>query len=439
MATATRIQLSPSDTGVYSFGVREDSARVASELLQKNMEKHHIYFNDRGFHNHIVHHLLSIYALGATPAQLQDAYDRNKTYQRPAMPTDEKVVESLRNDASFEECLGKEENYPNFLAFFQRKINEKGVESVLNKYLFSGTGLAEQMFVRLFEGLIHPLIHLGFGVEFSQPAIIAEALAQAAVHRDRFGHFFHQAETKAGGIGQPGGTPLPEIVNQIRSCEKLAQSAHWEDPTRIHEGVLIRGLDEMVDFAAKFRVPADSLQMKAAEMISNVVYYTAAAQQPGKQAKFDFFFMHGVNSSIFFPKLMSLSFVDVRYRQRLLEWKGRLDLLLYVGGGAPPVYDAGRPKRPQYAAATDLRAVFAHSVAHPQDDGHLPKLVRALLYGQQVCAPFANDLDLPVKEDDWLKIVNMVCDSTAYTKPVMWIRGAGFQEAWADVEDVSKL
>jgi hypothetical protein len=74
------------------------------------------------------------------------------------MPADEKVVESLRKDASLEECLGKEENYPNFLAFFQRQIDEKGVESVLNQYLFSGTGIAEQMFVRLFEGEVpsHP-------------------------------------------------------------------------------------------------------------------------------------------------------------------------------------------------------------------------------------------------------------------------------------------
>lgn len=90
------------------------------------------------------------------------------------------------------------------------------------------------------------------------------------MHKNRFGHFFHRAETKAGGIGQPGGESLPEIVIQIRSCEKLAHSAHWDDNTRIHDGVLVRGIDEMVELAAKFRVPADSLQMKTAEMISNV-------------------------------------------------------------------------------------------------------------------------------------------------------------------------
>lgn len=50
MATARRIQLSTSDCGVFSSGVREDSAQVASELLQEDLEKHHVYFNNMGFH-----------------------------------------------------------------------------------------------------------------------------------------------------------------------------------------------------------------------------------------------------------------------------------------------------------------------------------------------------------------------------------------------------
>ena len=36
-------------------------------------------------------------------------------------------------------------------------------------------------------GFLHPIIHLGFGVEFKQPAIIAEALAEAAVHDNWIG------------------------------------------------------------------------------------------------------------------------------------------------------------------------------------------------------------------------------------------------------------
>ncbi|KAJ6150072.1 hypothetical protein N7471_001271 [Penicillium samsonianum] len=36
----------------------------------------------------------------------------------------------------------------------------------------------------MFAGLVHPIIHLGFGIEFKQPDIAAHALAQASVHKD---------------------------------------------------------------------------------------------------------------------------------------------------------------------------------------------------------------------------------------------------------------
>lgn len=52
MASATTIHLSPAtDSGVFSSGVREDAARTASELLQEDMELHHVFFNNQGFHS----------------------------------------------------------------------------------------------------------------------------------------------------------------------------------------------------------------------------------------------------------------------------------------------------------------------------------------------------------------------------------------------------
>ena len=52
MATATKIHLSPvTDSGIYSSNVREDAARTASEVLQEDMAKHHVFFNEQGFHS----------------------------------------------------------------------------------------------------------------------------------------------------------------------------------------------------------------------------------------------------------------------------------------------------------------------------------------------------------------------------------------------------
>lgn len=52
MATATNINLSPvTDSGIYSSRVREDTARTVSEILQEDLEIHHVFFNDQHFHS----------------------------------------------------------------------------------------------------------------------------------------------------------------------------------------------------------------------------------------------------------------------------------------------------------------------------------------------------------------------------------------------------
>jgi len=52
MATARKIHLSPlTDSGVWSTGVTEASARAASEVLQEDLDKHHVFFNNMGFHS----------------------------------------------------------------------------------------------------------------------------------------------------------------------------------------------------------------------------------------------------------------------------------------------------------------------------------------------------------------------------------------------------
>ena len=74
-----------------------------------------------------------------------------------------------------------------------------------------------------FAGFLHPLIHLGFGVEFQQPAIVAEALAQAAVHDNWIGPFLHGAEEAAASIDESKG--LVQLLNEIRADKKLSTAA----------------------------------------------------------------------------------------------------------------------------------------------------------------------------------------------------------------------
>ncbi|EAW14773.1 questin oxidase family protein [Aspergillus clavatus NRRL 1] len=438
MATARNVQLSTSDTGVFSVGVREDSARAASEVLQDDLEKHHVFFNDIGFHNHIVHHVLTIYALGGSPDEIKAAYERDKRYQRSVLPTDDGVVQAFQDKAQFRQHLGKEKHYPNYLAFFQQEIDKRGVGDVLNEYLFSGTENAENMLSRLFGGLLHPLIHLGFGIEFDQPAIIAEGLAQTAVHDNWMGQsYLLPVEKAAGGIGKHGKKTLLQILNEARADKKLAESAKWEDGNKMRDGVLKRAPDEMIKFAAEFSVSAEQVDEKLAEIISTVAYFTSAAQRPPKQVKLDFFLMHCVTASIFFSKIVALPYLDTRTKLRLLEWKGRADLMLYVSQGAPELL---LDEVTTYEVSKDWNTIFRLSTAQPRDDGHLSKLVRALAHGEKACQSFeaqAKELGIMVTGDMWQKIGSMAIDSTR--EDPMWVRSTGFEQAWADFHDRSRM
>lgn len=74
-------------TGVELPGISHESQQVVLELIEKNRERFHIFFNDKNYHNHFVHHLLGAYSLGASPEQLRRIFDKYASYQKPKPPS----------------------------------------------------------------------------------------------------------------------------------------------------------------------------------------------------------------------------------------------------------------------------------------------------------------------------------------------------------------
>ena len=122
---------------------------------------------------------------------------------------------------------------------------------------------------------MHPLIHLGFAVEFKQPAIVAEALAQTALHKEYLAPFFLGCEKSASQNG-PSSNPktLYDLLDEIRANEKLATAAHWDDDNKIRDGILVRAAQEMMSIASQWRVLPEDLELRNAEMVSAVSKYT---------------------------------------------------------------------------------------------------------------------------------------------------------------------
>lgn len=132
-------------------------------------------------------------------------------------------------------------------------------------------------------GFLHPIIHIGFGIEFNQPAIIAESLAQGAIHETWTGEFLVEAEKRAKANPSSEQKSLPELIDGIRADKKLSTAAEWNDGNKIRDGILKRAPEEMFKLATQWSVTEDNLEEKTAEMINNAIYFTAAAQHPPKQ------------------------------------------------------------------------------------------------------------------------------------------------------------
>ena len=256
------------------------------------------------------------------------------------------LIQNWKEDAP--KYLGKEEYYPDFLAFFKREMDTRHggrrYEEVVNEYLFAGTPEADDLLVRLYSGFLHPLIQLMYGLEWKQPAIVAEGLAQAAVHGDDIGPSYLLPAEEAAKSRKQGemGKILDLLERGVRQNEKLAKAAQMKDGNKIRDGILKRAREEAVELASKVNLKRteEELKERTREMYDAAVFMASAAalvkrEKKKKGPRFDFFLMHHVTSAPFFTTVNSQDWISLGTKVRLLEWKIRMDLVQYAARGAP--------------------------------------------------------------------------------------------------------
>lgn len=445
MATNTAFRLPSENLGLARLGPNSPGCtEVANDLLAKNHEKWHMYFRNVAGHNHIPHAILSTLAMGGSPYDLRRAYDDGEAIQLPMPPLDPAVVDQLSNKETFRARMGVLEEYPNYLAFFEKDIEARGWQSVVKDYCFSRTPLADFMLAQLFEGLYHPIIHLGFGVEFQLGGLVAEGLAQTASHDPMYiDVFFAKAEALARS-GTVARRPLLELYHEVRARDALRTAARLPDgPWKVRDGVLGRALDDMVAVAAQFQVRADDprdLERATAEAISCAAWTCAAAHKPGRQRKIDFFLMHNVTSSLFLTVLNRQGWLAPADKARLVEWKVRLDLVWYAASAAPELRgEFAHEYAPTLSAGMGWSELYAGLNKH-HDDGHVAKFVRAVRNGEEAARPFeaAGDVaGFPVTGGLWLKIAQLCYDTTVehIDGQKKWVWGAGFDPMWEKIPE----
>jgi len=152
MATASQVHLSLDTPGIFHLPhISEEAAKTTSVTLQDNHDRHHVFYKS-GFHNHIAHHLLTLYSLAPSPSQVQKHYDQNKIYQYPPKPLDESIVAELHDYEKFQKYLGNDSYHRDYLIFFQQEIEKKGYQAVINEHVLKGDKRADDMLVRMHAG-----------------------------------------------------------------------------------------------------------------------------------------------------------------------------------------------------------------------------------------------------------------------------------------------
>jgi hypothetical protein len=314
MATVSTINIDASSlNNLFEHPILDPEAlQKASQVLQENHDIHHIFFNPLGLHvsllkpllyisqsthttfqNHIVHHILTELALGASPDVIERHYVNNKSYQRPQEPKEVTVIESLADHAEFLKHVGNKTQYLNYAEFFKGEIQTQGVEAVVNRYLLGGDGLAQDMLERFFTckshyiqeipsrgngkltKKVHPLIHLACGVEFNQPALIVEALAQTATHNKTLGSFLTKAEKLALSSGKPPDRSLASIVQAVYADEGIRAVQSWTEPNKFQNGPIQKAEKELLEYAAQWNVGPGQLMEKMVELMNAAGEYSS--------------------------------------------------------------------------------------------------------------------------------------------------------------------
>lgn len=436
------IRLSAPYLGICKAGEpTPDSLKECNRLLQLNHETYHMFFRDRAGHNHIAHSLLTILALGANPQDLRDRYDDGVPIQRLIPEIDHALLDKLADAETFLSTMTEITQYHTFLEFFKREIAATGWKEVVQKYVFARTKVADTMLARLYEGAFHPIIHLGLGVEFQQPSIVAEALAQAASHDSSdIDKLLQNAEQEAG-IIYPTAKPKPliQLIHEVRASETIRKAPQWSDfGNKMRDGVVGRAGEDMSALAAQFRIRNDDekeLERRTAEMISTCAYFAgASSRREGRQRKIDFFYMHNVTASLFISVLARQDWISLADRVRVVEWKARLDLAWYaVSGSALLDGDNISAYADPESDGLGWGELF-RDVIKEHDDGHAPKFIRALKHGEEVSKEFEEgewEAYFPMKGDMWLKLARL-CQDTTKGRPtdLKWIPFIGFEQPW---------
>ncbi|KAG8685474.1 hypothetical protein FRC11_010516 [Ceratobasidium sp. 423] len=380
-----------------SPGITPESTATLRKLLIGDYKSFHVFFSQRGLHNHLSHHLLAAYTLGAPAHVLQEIYDSHSAYQRPAYQSPVPI-----NHNNWTEHLGDEDFYNAYMNFFSVEIKEHGLGSTLEKYVFSHEANwaddQPRMLDRFIAGAFHPIIHFGYAVEFGIDGMAAEGLAQTAVHQCDFENVFDATFFTEAAVAKETSKDRVHsftLLSRILADDRLKAGVVCKKETRLRAGEVARNAGGILrDYASLWTVTQDEKDIRAhAEELHWFVtlVFGIAGWKRDRGFRADFFLAHLVTSNIFLSPIISL--LKPKHQVDLLRAFMAASFVWFVAEGRPAIDIQGffqsvttNPKpSPDFNSSTTNKqegnpwyTILMHSVLHP--DEHLIKAQRALAY-----------------------------------------------------------
>lgn len=124
------------------------------------------------------------------------------------------------------------------------------------------------------------------------------------------------------------------------------------------------------------------------------------------QHRVDFFLLHSLNMLPMWPSILNHPWIPRKDAVRLLEWMGRYFVLLYIAERSPEFKPNDIDK--YQGSVKPWSELFERSIDHKTDDGHLPKAIRALAWGQEYTRASPQRDKLLMKDGNaWLRLANL--------------------------------
>ncbi|KAG1764884.1 hypothetical protein EV702DRAFT_1204809 [Suillus placidus] len=325
-------------------GIDAESTKMLLKVLEDNHSRWHIFFNYKGFHNHAAHHLLAIWAMGASAKIIFSAYETHCVYQRPAFDSPSRITRH-----NFNEHLGDERFYSAYSDFFALELGKKGFARTFGEYIFApsanylaephpeGDGHHPEMLARFVGGLLHPLIHTGYGAEFGLLGMSAEGLAMTAVHPAKVHALlppsYFSSPVKAGSMHALSILALVAKDERFEDIKMTDESDTLTMTVSSHDEAL-RAYAEMWDFdVANKEDVAKAVEELA--WLNSIIYGVGGMTVKADTFNADFFLMHLVTSTLFLPSLVTSLYQNPHAQALLLRSYFAVSLARYLARGRP--------------------------------------------------------------------------------------------------------